>query len=205
MQYQMQYDMTDENFTGEYMTYEGYYGAEPSADTRKKAKKALCFIIVGIIMIVLSLIYIVPEIQHRTDYPASVNGKLYAAWDKKKEDTNVKRDDIKDGNVRIYLTVEKDDKFRKGFIYTDDPKIAESYFDADHDVKVLYNPDDPDDYIVVAEKGYAKVGCYILLGAGLICFAAGAISLIAFKKQQPTDELGALNQAYDRQYDNEFL
>ena len=29
MQYQMQYDMTDENFTGEYMTYEGYYGAEP--------------------------------------------------------------------------------------------------------------------------------------------------------------------------------
>ena len=197
--------MTDEYFNGEYMEYEGYYGAEPSADTRRRAKKALCLILVGIIMTALSLIYIVPQIQHSIDYPASVGGKLYAARDKTGKKEEVKRKDIKDGIVRIYIAVERDEKFRKVFIYTDDPEIAESYYNADHDVKVLYDPDDPDDFIVVAEKGYMKAGSYILLGAGLICFAAGVISLVVFKKRQPVDELDALNKAYDKEYDNEYL
>ncbi|MBR6336925.1 MAG: hypothetical protein IKR76_04260 [Ruminococcus sp.] len=197
--------MTDEYFNGEYMEYEGCYGAEPSADTRRRLKKALCLILAGIIMTALSLIYIVPQIQHSIDYPASVGGKLYAAMDKTGKKEEVKREDIKDGIVRIYIAVERDEKFRKVFVYTDDPEIAESYYNADQDVKVLYDPDDPDDYIVVAEKGYKKAGSYILLGAGLICFAAGLISLVVFRKRQPVDELDALNKAYDKEYDNEYL
>ena len=98
--------MTDEFFNGEYMAYEGYYGAEPSADTRRRAKKALCLILAGIIMTALSLIYIVPQIQHSIDHPASVGGKLYAARDKTGKKEEVKREDIKDGIVRIYIAVE---------------------------------------------------------------------------------------------------
>lgn len=155
-------------------------------------KKAKVRIIIGIILIAASLFYFVPKMQHERQYKASVNATILAVT----ENPDGER-------IRVYFTVDPDEEFNKRLIYVDDAVLAKKYYNGDTDVKILFDPDNPKDYIVVSENSLYKTGSYVLISLGALLIAGGALRILFAKTKQENTDTQAVQAAYYGQPDRD--
>lgn len=202
--------MTDESFTAE----SSFIGGEApkNKDIAKRLKKALCRIVIGVILTGLSLIYFAPMIKCASEYPASVDASILAVTDKTKEHGSRSGKEIDDDNKRVYLTVNEDKRFGRRLVYVDDSGLADSYYSGDTDVKVFYDPDDPKDFKAVSINYDLRVigwgllclgGLFLLFGLLRLIFALRAQA--ALNRQASMDELELLNRSDESGQNTEFF